>query len=665
MGSPSNIERLARCWGLVPRYTDALGRRRVAGRASLLPVLRAVGAPVERLSDVDDALRARHEAQRTCLAPPVLVLWEGDRYEIDLQCTPAERRSGVTLRIRLERGEVIQRRSRLPSRGPVALPGSWESGYHTLEIECAKRSRTVYLLAAPRRCHDDGLESWGVFMPLHALHRADSARVASYGDLGRLLDWSSRLGATHLATLPLLPIALDRPVDPSPYRPLSRRLWSELYVDPASLPGWRPPRSVARGATGKSIFLDHAAEWERLEPLLAAAARRFFATPDSARGEFRSFLRRVPQAQAYARFRAAWKVQGRPWMDWPPHMRRAALRDADVDPGTERLFLFAQWAAARQMDALRPAADSASLYLDLPLGTHPHGFDCYQQQQLFAHEISVGAPPDAFMAQGQHWAFPPILPERSRETGHRYFAECLRHAMSAAGMLRIDHVMSLHRLFWIPQGADACDGIYVRYPAEELYAVLCLESRRARCKVAGEDLGTVPRELRPALRRHAVLRTSVLQNAEGRSSAHPLTSLVLPGVASLQTHDMPPFADWWRGSDIDRRLKLGLLSESAARRELRAREQLRAAWLRDLGVADSRRLLPALLSLLCDCEARCVLVDLEDLWGESRPQNIPGTTDAWPNWRRRARLPFETFRKHRGVLSALRRLAARDRRPLR
>jgi 4-alpha-glucanotransferase len=258
-----------------------------------------------------------------------------------------------------------------------------------------------------------------------------------------------------------------------------------------------------------------------------------------------------------------------------------------------------------------------------------------------------------------------MLPERSRETGHRYFAECLRHAMSVAGMLRIDHVMSLHRVFWIPRGADPRDGIYVRHPADELYAVLCIESQRARCKVVGEDLGTVPRELRPALRRHAVLRTSVLQNAEGRTPNRPLTSTALPGVASLQTHDMPPLADWWRGGDIDRRLKLGLLNEAAARRERRAREKLRAAWLRDLGESDSRGLLPALLSLMSAGESRCVLVDLEDLWGESRPQNIPGTTDAWPNWRRRARLPFETFRERRRLLSALRKLAARDRKPAR
>jgi len=226
--------------------------------------------------------------------------------------------------------------------------------------------------------------------------------------------------------------------------------------------------------------------------------------------------------------------------------------------------------------------------------------------------------------------------------------------MTAAGILRIDHVMSLHRCFWIPQGADASEGIYVRYPFEELYAVICLESQRARCKVVGEDIGTVPRELRPALRRHGLMRTSVLQNGKIRQS--------LPGVAALQTHDMPPFADWWRGSDIDRRLKLGLLTEAAARRERRQRASTRKAWLRDLGAEDSSELLPTLLTRMNESEARCVLVDLEDLWGERRPQNIPGTVDAWPNWRRRTRLPFERFRDNRRLLSTLRRLSSRERR---
>jgi len=266
------------------------------------------------------------------------------------------------------------------------------------------------------------------------------------------------------------------------------------------------------------------------------------------------------------------------------------------------------------------------------------------------------------MSQGQCWAFPPLLPEVSRENGHRYFAECVRHAMSAAGMLRIDHVMALHRCFWIPQGAEAADGVYVRYPFEELYAVICLESQRARCKVVGEDLGTVPRELRPALRRHGLMRTSVLQNGKGRKRGRPLKSIPLPGVAALQTHDMPPFADWWRGSDIDRRLKLGLLTDSAARHERRARASMRKAWLQDLGAEDSDGLLPALLTRMSESEARCVLVDLEDLWGERRPQNIPGTVDAWPNWRRRTRLPFERFRDNRRLLASLRRLSSRERR---
>ena len=227
-----------------------------------------------------------------------------------------------------------------------------------------------------------------------------------------------------------------------------------------------------------------------------------------------------------------------------------------------------------QLSALAAQPGSVDLFLDLPVGVHPGGFDTWRWPELFVHDMSAGAPPDAFFSLGQNWDSPPLHPQQNRLVGHRYFAACLRHHMRHAGYLRIDHVMSLHRLYWVPDGVSAADGVYVTYPAEELYAVLSVESHRNRCQVVGEDLGTVPPEVRPAMRRHGVARTYVAQAALRPRAADPLGPVPSGSVASINTHDMFPLAGFIAGDDIRARLATGQLDEAGARREAAARERL-------------------------------------------------------------------------------------------
>jgi 4-alpha-glucanotransferase len=383
----------------------------------------------------------------------------------------------------------------------------------------------------------------------------------------------------------------------------------------------------------------------------------------------RRFLRTHPDVEDYARFRATTERRGGVWPEWPARLREGRLRQGDYSPASARYHEFVQWLATEQLSAVAGAADGRGvrLYLDLPLGAHPAGYDVWRQPELFATGASAGSPPDAFFTGGQLWNFPPVRPERSRAEGHRYFGSCLRHHMRPAGMLRIDHVMSLHRLFWVPEGHAADDGVYVRYPADELYAVVCLESWRQRCVVVGEDLGTVARDVRPAMKRSGLRGTFVLPYGRSSNPRRPLESMKARGVAALRTHDMPTFAAFWRGLDIGRRVKLGHLAPGDAPRHREARRTLRAAWTRDLrrggwlgpkdpGTAEALR---ACLAFLADGTADVVLVDLEDLWGETEPHNVPGTSGDWPNWRRKARHPLEALGTLRKVADALRDLRAR------
>jgi 4-alpha-glucanotransferase len=299
----------------------------------------------------------------------------------------------------------------------------------------------------------------------------------------------------------------------------------------------------------------------------------------------------------------------------------------------------------------------------------PDGYDVWRERSSFALDAAAGSPPDPFFTRGQDWGFHPLHPERIREQGYGYVVACLRHLLKQAGVLRIDHVMSLHRLYWVPRGFDARHGVYVRYRPEELYAILALESDRSGTVIVGEDLGTVPGSVRRAMERHRIYRSHILQmelRPEPRRAIDPAPSRSL---ASLNTHDLPPFAGFWKGADLAYRTEQGWLDEAGARRERDERRRLRDAMVRYLrsegwlpptsrgkdgtSVGD---VLAACLYHLAAGEAEMVVVNLEDLWLEVRPQNVPGTTDQYPNWRRPARYPFERFRQMRRVTGTLKRI---------
>jgi 4-alpha-glucanotransferase len=300
---------------------------------------------------------------------------------------------------------------------------------------------------------------------------------------------------------------------------------------------------------------------------------------------------------------------------------------------SSRLQWNEEYGSAEEMRAL---ADSTPLYLDFPLGVHPDGYDVRHYRNSFVKGVSVGAPPDSFFTKGQNWGFPPLDPEAIRDNHHEYFRAAIAHHASHATVLRLDHVMGLHRLYWIPDGADAKDGAYVRYRSEELYAILTVESHRHRCAIVGEDLGTVPPEVPRAMKRHGLRRMFVVQY-EVKGEQPPIADPPRESVASVNTHDMPTFAAFWRGLDIDDRVQQGLLDEEGARTARESRARVREA----IGGSE-REALEKILLLLARSDAEIVLVNPEDLWGETEPQNVPGVPER--SWRQTFRRSLEEAR---------------------
>ena len=546
----SALRELARQYSIETSYIDASGRRVQAGREAL-------AAAVE--------VRAR-SAPRT--AEPVRVAW-GGKLDVDGDWDVA-----------LEDG------SWRSGRGTVRL--ALPLGYHRL----SRNEEETLIIAAPRKAYAARKRAWGIFAPLYAAHTRRSWGAGDLGDLLQYATWVDRYGGSVVATLPMLAAFDD---EPSPYSPVSRLFWDELYLDVTRLPEFRP-EDADLGALAhlqQTTEVDHEGVRREKRRVLRLCAERFVAGED-----FERFA--SGEAGEYARWRAG---------------RDAQQRDA----------LYVQYRLAQQMREVANEARrlGAGLYLDFPLGVNPGGYDAQRYAHVFASGVSVGAPPDLFFTKGQNWGFAPFDPDALREDRYRYFRKAIRHHVAHAGILRIDHVMGLHRLFWIPEGHEAKDGVYVRYRSEELYAILTLESHRHECTLVGEDLGTVPPEVPKTMARHGVRRMFVVQY-EGKLSEPSAES-----VASVNTHDMPTFAGWTRGRDIDDRIEMGLLDEVGARREREAREKVS----REMGS------LEAVLTRLAESDAEIVLVNLEDLWGETEPQNVPGVPQR--SWRHKFRMSLE------------------------
>jgi len=296
---------------------------------------------------------------------------------------------------------------------------------------------------------------------------------------------------------------------------------------------------------------------------------------------------------------------------------------------------------------LTAAATSTPLYADLPIGVHPDGFDPLWARECFALGAHGGSPPDLFFSGGQDWSFPPIHPERIRHYEYRYFIDTVRRAVAHAAYLRVDHVMGLGRLYWIPEGFDAQHGAYVSYRAEELHAIVALESHRSGTVVVGEDLGTVPSEVRIRMAEDRILRSFVLQFES--TPERPLPDPPADVLASWGTHELPRFGSYLWGNDIDERESEGYVSAPEAAAERVERARWRRSFLQAVGVPEetddvSTMALQAGLAHLARSDADLVLIDLEELWGEREPQNRPGTGTEAGNWRRRSAYTSEEAR---------------------
>ncbi len=690
------LRRLARLYNVQPDYYDQSGKLTHSSPEGVMRVLQSLGAPLARPGDIPGALRERRLRLHQRAVEPVILVWDGLAAGLRLVIPDYHAPDAVGYHVDCESGESYDGRLTLDGaavshikdvegvRYRVAralLPIKLEYGYHALHLELNGKIFDACIIAAPSRAFQPpgAGKSWGVFLPLYALRSRRSWGAGDFTDLAKLMVWVGKLGANIVSTLPLLAAFLgDQPLEISPYSPVSRLFWNEFYIDPTQAPELKRSAAARRflvdsdfqeqvEALRKSAHVDYRQAMALKRKVLEELARSQLSSERQA--AFQQFVRSQPGLQDYGAFRAAGERLRVPWRQWPARLRDGDIQPGDYDAGAKNYHLYVQWLADQQLRSLSEKAQrhKVGLNLDLPLGVHADGYDVWRERDSFALDMHGGAPPDLYFTKGQDWGFAPLHPEALRADGYRYFIASVRHHLRYAALLRIDHVLGLHRLYWVPGAMAPRDGVFVRYRAEEFYAILSLESHRHQCRIVGENLGTVPEGVTKSMRRHNIYGMYVTQ-LEIKTDQQPVLGAIPDHtVASLNTHDMSMLAGFWRGLDIDDRLRLELLDGRAADEARAKLEKTKIALLDflisqgrlDQGSCDLESIVAAFLQHLAAGPGEIMLINLEDLWGELSPQNIPGSLDQHPNWRRKARLAYEEFsvdKRIKNVLKTINRL---------
>ncbi|RPK51143.1 4-alpha-glucanotransferase [Streptomyces sp. ADI92-24] len=672
------LSRLAALHGVATSYSPSADATVSVPDGTVVAVLAALGVDAATPAAVREALAAAESAAGSRLLPPTVVVWAGEPLPValaalppgtELTVRPEEAGSAPPARMRTPAGDTDPAVSGAP--GPASgapAPGWWTEpplGVHRLTARAPERpAESCTLVVAPARVPQPPLRSHGFLVQLYSLLSARSWGMGDLGDLADLASWSGRsLGAGFVQVNPLHAAVLGSPTDPSPYRPSSRRFPDPVHLRIESVPEYghapdlaaldelrRKAGELRDGVLNKGALIDRDAVWELKRQALAILAD-VPLTPGR-RAAYCDFLAEQGQAlEDHALWCALAELHGSDWHSWPAGLRDPRSRETARARGEllDRVDFHCRlaWLTDTQLaDAQRAALDAGmavGIVHDLAVGVHPGGADTWAQQDAFAHGMSVGAPPDAFNARGQDWGLPPWRPDALAASGYAPFRGLLRGILGRAGALRIDHVMGLFRLWWVPEGRPPTEGTYVSHDAEAMLAVLVLEAHRAGAVVMGEDLGTVEPGVREALARRGVLGTSVLWfERDWSGTGRPLAPEEWREgcLATATTHDLPSTAARLTGDHVTLRHRLGLLARPLDQERTQDGADT-AEWLGLLsrlgllpeGGGDEEAAVRAVHRFLLRTPARMAGVWLPDTIGDRRPQNLPGTWDEYPNWR--------------------------------
>jgi 4-alpha-glucanotransferase len=667
----AKLVELAHAYGVATEYWDWRGEHTIVPRSTIVTVLAALDVAADDEEAISRSLVEVRERPWRQVLPDVTVTREGVSPHVAVHVphgTPVE------VWVELERGGRQPLRQEdcwvepreidgcLMGEAVFVVPGDLPLGWHTLHALHTAGEVERPLVVTPARL---GLprdlaerRGWGFMTQLYSVRSERSWGLGDLADLGELAAWSARAhAADFVLASPLHAAEVIAPMEPSPYLPVTRRFANPVYlrVEDIHEVSYMPSADRAiiewsaeamRGLNRDPGELDRDAVWEAKK----AALETVFDQPRTPGRQMalEDFCEREGQGLLdFATWCALSERYGLPMSRWPRHAidprseSVAQLREELADRVS--FYMWLQWCLDEQLAAAQRQAVEAGMRLgvihDLAVGVHPGGADVWSLGDALARDVTVGAPPDAFNQQGQDWSQPPWRPDRLAELGYAPYRDMLRTVLRHAGGLRVDHIIGLFRLWWVPSGGGPDAGTYVRYDHEALVGILALEAHRSGALVVGEDLGTVEPWVRDYLRERGLFGTSILWFERDGGEPLPPEAYRELCMASVTTHDLPPTAGYLAGEHIELRERLGLLTRPVEE-ETAVDEADRAAvmeLLTELGLlgegSTERERVEALHRFLARTPARLLGVALADATGDRRTMNQPGTSGEYPNWR--------------------------------
>jgi len=670
---PASLVELARRNGVATEYADWTGKHTAAADSTLIAVLDALGVPAATEDERTAALLAHDRQYWGRVLPSAIVGRSGVASSFWVHVTHGD---PAGLWIRLEDGSVrtglrqlennrapYDLDGRLVGEATFELPADLPLGYHHLHLQVGSSDTSTLVIVSPTSL---GLparlgpsRAWGLATQLYSVRSRRSWGIGDLTDLADLAVWSaSRHGAGFVLVNPFHAAAPIPPMEPSPYLPTSRRFVNPLYLRPEAIPEFayvRPRGTLrkahketqARAAGAKRIDRDTAWKAKR------AALESVYVVERSAGRELAYAAYKEREGHSLDDF-ATWcalaEKYGADWHQWPEdlqHPSSPAVADFAAEHADAVDFhRWLQWQLDDQLTAAQATAVQAGMELgimhDLAVGVDPNGADAWALQDVLALGVTAGAPPDEFNQLGQDWSQPPWRPDQLVDRAYEPFRALVNAVLRHAGGVRIDHIIGLFRLWWIPKGSPPTDGTYVRYDHEAMIGIVALEAHRAGAVVVGEDLGTVEPWVRDYLHERGLFGTSILWfEADRDGDGGPLRAEDWREycLSSVTTHDLPPTAGYLAGEHVRLREKLGLLTRPADE-ELAGDQAQQAAWLAELRrvglLGDGTSVDEVVLALyryLGRTPSKLLALSLADAVGDLRTQNQPGTTDEYPNWR--------------------------------
>lgn len=660
--------KLAELNGVATSYLDWDGNQVEVPMATLMKTLSALGLPVTVSSTaqaLEDEITHSEDKPWLQTLPPTLVVRKDDWHEFWIHVNDGQQ---IKAWYQLEdgtTGELPQLDRPVPprevggvlrGRATFQIPGTLPLGYHRVFAQVDNSSEVSSPLivvpgAIPTTVPGAPKRMWGITAQSYSITARNSWGVGDAADLADLVAIAAGKGAQFLLVNPLHAGQNKTPMESSPYRPVSRQWHNLNYIRPEDIPeygalpdGWRDHvETLRKTADSKEFqFLDRDATWDAKR----MALKLIFRLKRSLRRQaaFEAFSFDGGQAlEDYATWAALTDSENADDNAQSPPDKNSPEVTKFVEENQETIefYKWCQWVAQEQLEAPNRLAHELGMKIglmaDLAVGVHPEGADVWSQPHLYAKKAHVGAPPDMYSPKGQTWAQPPYNPTKLAQAGYEPYIRAIRTALSISSALRVDHVMGLFRLWWIPEGGSPAEGTYVSYDHEALVGILLLEAERSGAILIGEDLGTVEPWVRDYLAARGVLGTSVLwfEKDEDGWPLHP-DQYRKQVLATVNTHDLPPSAGYLAGIHTDLRAKLGLLTDpvDVVRRQDKLEKQRMKDRLADHGLStDEEELVTSLQRYVGRTSAQLVAVSLADVVGESRPQNMPGTSDEYPNWR--------------------------------